>query len=124
MAKRVVLGRGMDSIFDTTKSMSTPVSNKTETQEFVRASKQPKFKTFDIKLSILLRHDQLEWLSSIERKVMKNRSSKNKKERITKNTIIRACLDLIKELDFDVREIADEAEFLLHLKNALIQQKM
>jgi len=123
MAKRVVLGRGIDSIFDITKSVPTPVSNKAAIQEFVKPSKQPKFKTFDIKLSILLRQDQLDWLSLIERKTMKNRSSRNKKERITKNTIIRACLDLIKELDFDVREISDEAEFLLHLKHALVQQE-
>ncbi|PIX16576.1 hypothetical protein COZ71_07345 [Candidatus Desantisbacteria bacterium CG_4_8_14_3_um_filter_40_12] len=122
MAKRVVLGKGIDSIFNITKPILTSVDNgnKTEIQKFIRLSKQPKFKTFDIKLSILLRQDQLDWLSLLERKVMKNRSSRNKKERITKNTIIRACLDLIKEIDFDVREIADEAEFLLHLKHALV----
>lgn len=103
MAKRVVLGKGIDSIFNITKPVPTPVSNdnKAEIKEFVRPSKEPKFKTFDIKLSILLRQDQLDWLSLLERKVMKNRSSRNKKERITKNTIIRACLDLIQELDFD-----------------------
>lgn len=123
MAKRAVLGRGIDSIFDITVPMSRPVGNKAEIREFVRTSNQPKFKTFDIKLSILLRQDQLDWLSLVERKIMKNRSSKNKKERITKNSIIRACLDLINDLDIDVREISDETELLNRLQHALFQQK-
>lgn len=135
MAKRAVLGRGIDSIFDITSPVSKPggsisgrgstsgIGNKAEIREFVRVSNQPKFKTFDVKLSILLRQDQLDWLSLMERKMMKNRSSKNKKERITKNSIIRACLDLINDLNIDVREISDEAELLNRLQNALFQQK-
>ncbi|MFH1860081.1 MAG: hypothetical protein ABH870_03580 [bacterium] len=129
MAKRAVLGRGIDSIFDIT----TPVPKhggsipgtikKAEIKEFVRVANQPKFKTFDVKLSILLRQDQLDWLFSMERNIMKNRSSRNKKERITKNSIIRACLDLINELDIDVREVSDEAELLNRLQHALAQQK-
>ncbi len=123
MAKRAVLGRGIDSIFDITTPVSKPAGNKAEIREFVKVSHQPKFKTFDIKLSILLRQDQLEWLSLMERKIMKNRSSKNKKERITKNSIIRACLDLINDLNIDVREISDEAELLNRLQHALFQEK-
>ncbi|MEK7275549.1 MAG: hypothetical protein AAB110_09850 [Candidatus Desantisbacteria bacterium] len=123
MAKRAVLGRGIDSIFDITTPVSKPAGNKAEIREFVKVSNQPKFKTFDIKLSILLRQDQLEWLSLMERKIMKNRSSKNKKERITKNSIIRACLDLINDLNIDVREISDEAELLHRLQHALFQEK-
>jgi hypothetical protein len=129
MAKRAVLGRGIDSIFDITVPVSkhegstSGISNKAEIREFVRVSHQPKFKTFDIKLSILLRQDQLDWLSLMERKIMKNRTSKNKKERITKNSIIRACLDLINDLDIDIREISDETELLNRLQHALFQRK-
>ncbi len=123
MAKRAVLGRGIDSIFDITASVPKPAINKAEIREFVKVSNQPKFKTFDVKLSILLRQDQLDWLSLMERKIMKSRSSRNKKERITKNSLIRACLDLINDLDIDVREIADEAELLNRLQHALFQEK-
>ncbi|MDI6781971.1 MAG: hypothetical protein QME49_07720 [bacterium] len=123
MAKRAVLGRGIDSIFDITIPVPKPAGNKAEIREFVKVSNQPKFKTFDVKLSILLRQDQLDWLSLMERKIMKSRSSRNKKERITKNSIIRACLDLINDLDIDVREIADETELLNRLQHALFQEK-
>lgn len=70
----------------------------------------PKFKTYEVKLTLRLAEDQLDFLSSMEREIMKNRSSKNKKERITKNSIIRAVLENLKDVDFDKKEIPDEKE--------------
>lgn len=70
----------------------------------------PKFKTYEVKLTLRLAEDQLDFLSGMEREIMKNRSSKNKKERITKNSIIRAALENLKNIDFDKKEIPDEEE--------------
>ena len=70
----------------------------------------PKFKTYEVRLTLRLAEDQLDFLSGMEREIMKNRSSKNKKERITKNSIIRAALENLKDVDFDKKEIPDEEE--------------
>lgn len=73
-------------------------------------SKVPKFETFEVKLSILLRGDQLEFLEKLTREVMKKRDKENRQERITKNTVVRACLDALREAKFDTANIPDEEE--------------
>lgn len=73
-------------------------------------SKVPKFETFEIKLSILLRGDQLEFLEKLTREVMKKRDRANRQERITKNTVVRACIDTLREVEFDTANIPDEGE--------------
>jgi hypothetical protein len=70
----------------------------------------PKFTTFEVKLSILLRADQLEFLERLTRQIMKNRDKANRQERITKNTLVRACLDALQEARFDTGNIPDEEE--------------
>ncbi len=50
---------------------------------------------------------------------MKNRSSKNKKERITKNSIIRAMLENLKYMNFDKKEIPDEKTLQNRIKKAV-----
>ncbi|MEW6096195.1 MAG: hypothetical protein AB1567_06685 [bacterium] len=109
--KRVVLGKGADSIFEVTSF------EKKEPQ--LKAIRMPKFRTFDVKLSILLREDQLEHLANLERQIMKSRSSHNKKERITKNSIIRVYIDVLSSVNIDKSEIKDEAELLRRLKSKL-----
>ena len=52
-----------------------------------------KFETYDIKLTIRLDEDQLDFLTDLEREIMRRRSSKNRKERITKNSIIRSLIN-------------------------------
>lgn len=76
----------------------------------------PKFKTYEVKLTLRLTEEHLDFLSILEREIMKNRSSKNKKERITKNSIIRAMLENLKDMDFDKKEIPDEKELVKRLK--------
>ena len=72
----------------------------------------PKNETYDVKLTIRLNEKQLNFLTSLEREIMKNRTSKNKKERITKNSIIRSLLNVFEEngSEFNNSEIPDEKE--------------
>jgi hypothetical protein len=79
----------------------------------------PKFQTYEIKLTVRLKEDQLEFLSRLEREIMKNRSSDNRKERITKNSVIRAMVDTFRNLDIDTREIGDEEELVKRLIRAV-----
>ena len=79
----------------------------------------PKFQTYEIKLTVRLKEDQLEFLSRLEREIMKNRSSDNRKERITKNSVIRAMVDTFRNLDIDTGEIADEEELVKRLVGAV-----
>jgi hypothetical protein len=79
----------------------------------------PKFKSFEVKLSILLREDQLEFLEKLIREIMNKRDSNNKKERITKNTILRACVDVLSKLDLDKVNISDEKELLKRIQDRI-----
>jgi len=79
----------------------------------------PKYLQLDVKLYVLLREDQLEFLARLTREIMKNRASEYKRERITKNTILRALIDNLKELELDVRNIPDEAELTKRISEAI-----
>lgn len=79
----------------------------------------PKYQQLDVKLYVLLREDQLAFLARLTREIMKNRASEYKTERITKNTILRALIDNLKELELDVRNIPDEAELTKRISEAI-----
>lgn len=72
----------------------------------------PKFKTFEIRLTSLLRENQLEFLEKLIRDIRKNRTPEYRKERITKNTLIRVFIDAFKDKEIDTVNIPDE-EILL-----------
>lgn len=87
----------------------------TASAERVQASKNsrvPKFQTYEIKLTLRLGEDQLEFLSKLEREIMKKRSPANRKERITKNSILRAMINAARNFGIDTREIGDEMELI------------
>ena len=79
----------------------------------------PKFETFDVKLTIRLNEDQLDFLTALEREIMKKRSGKNKKERITKNSIIRSLISTFEKngAGFESSEISDEKELEKRIKS-------
>ncbi|MGA7077027.1 MAG: hypothetical protein WBZ42_10895, partial [Halobacteriota archaeon] len=79
----------------------------------------PKYQQLDVKLYVLLRDDQLEFLARLTREIMKNRTSEYKTERITKNTIIRALVDNLRELELDIRNIPDETELAKRISEAI-----
>ena len=74
--------------------------------------KVPKFQTFEVRLTALLRDDQLEFLEKLVRDIRKNRTSEFKKERITKNTLIRVFLDAFREANLDLSNVSDEETLL------------
>lgn len=83
----------------------------------------PKFQTYEVMLTLRLREDQLEFLSKLEREIMKSRSRNNKKERITKNSIIRAIIDAARDIDINAREIGEEKELVTRFKKAFDSKK-
>ncbi len=83
-----------------------------ETVQTSKNSRVPKFQTYEIKLTLRLGEDQLEFLSKLEREIMKKRSPASRKERITKNSILRAIIIAAKNLDIDTSEIGDETELI------------
>lgn len=81
----------------------------------------PKYETFDVKLTIRLNENQLDFLTTLEREIMKKRSSKNKKERITKNSIIRSLINAFENngAGFNSSEISDEKELEKRINSIL-----
>ncbi len=71
------------------------------------------------RITVPLKRSQLEMLANLERLIRKNRSLKSRKQRITKNAIIRACLDVLMKLDFDLKEIPDEVELARRMQGAV-----
>lgn len=69
---------------------------------------QPKYLSFDVKLSILLTDEQLAMVEKVVKDIMKNRVSK--KERITKNTVFRCLVDVLAVMPLDTKNIPDEDE--------------
>jgi len=79
----------------------------------------PKFETFRVKLTARLNDQQLEFLSGLERRIMRSRSAHNRSERITKNSIIRAAMNALMEAELDTREIGSELELEHKVLSAL-----
>lgn len=78
----------------------------------------PKYKTFDV-LTLRISSEDFEFLQKLEREIMKNRSKENKKERITKNSIMRAMLACLKNVKFDRKDIPDENELRVRMMRGL-----
>lgn len=81
--------------------------------------KVPKFETFPVKLTVRISDDQLEFLSSLEKKIMRSRSAPNRAERITKNSVIRVLINALINTELDTKEIRDELELERRIINAL-----
>lgn len=75
----------------------------------------PKFMTL-VPVTARLTDEQVEWLDAAERRIMRSRT--RRRERITKNTLLRAAVSLLMALPWDHRDIADEEELVERLKEA------
>lgn len=78
----------------------------------------PKYKTFDV-VTLRISREDFEFLHNLEREIMKNRSRENKKERITKNSIMRAMLGCLKNVKFDRKDIPDENELRIRIMRGI-----
>ncbi|MCM8777034.1 MAG: hypothetical protein NC905_02050 [Candidatus Omnitrophica bacterium] len=79
----------------------------------------PKFKTFEVRLTSLLREDQLDFLEKLTREIQKNRVPEFRKERITKNTLIRVFIDAFMDTKIDTTNIPDEETLLKRVKERI-----
>ncbi|MGB9677701.1 MAG: hypothetical protein ACPLZ9_03695 [Candidatus Ratteibacteria bacterium] len=86
-----------------------------------KSEKIPKYKTFEVRLTTLLREDQLEFLEKLIREIHKNREPQYRKERITKNTLIRVFIDAFKGINFDTKNIPDEEVLLERVLEKVIK---
>ena len=78
----------------------------------------PKYAALEV-LTLRISEDDLEFLRGLERDIMKRRSPGNRKERITKNTVVRAMLGCFRNVSFDRKEIPDEKELRARLMKGL-----
>jgi len=125
MSKRQSLrGKGIDDLL-----FGLAENEKELKEEKVRKkSKVKKLRSSDIsydqseaveRLTVPLPLGQVQALTSLERAIMKSRSRGAKKQRITKNSIIRACMQVFLRLDLDVKEIPDEAELAKRIEQVV-----
>lgn len=120
MPKKTGLGDNpLNWIVDTSKKSKD--KSKKESSELINSKtiEVPKFRSFEVKLSILLRENQLNFLEKLTREIMTSRNSANKKERITKNTIIRTLIDALKDLDINKTNIPDETELFKRIREKI-----
>ena len=84
-----------------------------------RTAEGAKFRSLEA-ITVRLRGDQLEFLERLTRQIMGNRDRDSRKERITKNTVVRACLDALREVGFDSANIPDETELLRRIRAGVV----
>jgi len=120
MAKKTGLGDNpLEWIADTSKKSKHKSKNESSELTDSRTSEVPKFESFEVKLSVLLRENQLDFLQKLTREIMTSRDSGNKKERITKNTIIRTLIDALKDLEINKTNIPDETELFKRIREKI-----
>lgn len=114
--KKTGLGRDPLSWINPTSAEKKSVEKEIELQispkKREKKERLPKFKTFDVRLTSLLREDQLEFLEKLIRDIQKNRVPEYRKERITKNTLIRVFIDTFMDKKIDTVNIPDEETLL------------
>jgi hypothetical protein len=87
--KKRGLGKDPLSWINSTVIEEEKVEEEKGKEDIIEEKKEniPKYKTFEVRLTSLLREDQLEFLEKLIREIHKNREPQYRKERITKNTL-------------------------------------
>lgn len=75
-----------------------------------------------VRLTVPVRPDQEEALTRIVRTISTGRSKNNRKQRITKASVIRAYIDAMSALALDYDEIPNENELSRRLLEAITRQ--
>lgn len=118
-AKKKVLGVDPLSWIKKTENIYVEESRSNAKRKENRNLEVPKYRSYEVKLTVRLSEDHLEFLSSLEREIMKNRSRENRKERITKNSIIRSIIDVFRNLDYEKSEVSNEEELTRRIREGL-----
>lgn len=106
------------SLFGGLRNSATPKVEKRVTSKVkdTEPASLPKWKRLE-KVTVLLTNEQRDAIEDIARQVMRFRSkapaSKNDRERITANTVVRALLDsfICKAPELEMEEISNEEDF-------------
>ncbi len=118
--KKKVLGVDPLSWIKKTENIYVEEESRSNTERKEKGNSEvPKYRSYEVKLTVRLSEDHLEFLSSLEREIMKNRSRENRKERITKNSIIRSIIDVFRNLDYEKSEISNEKELTRRIRKGL-----
>lgn len=96
----------------TTEELQPEIRKEKKIIQTKKSENIPKFKTFDVRLTVLLREDQLNFLEKLVREIQKNREPEYRKERITKNTLIRVFIDAFQNVKLNTKNIPDEETLL------------
>jgi hypothetical protein len=96
-------------------------SNKVTQQ---KALAVPKYQQLDDRLNVLLTSNQVAVLRDFAKRVLNNRGKEFRKERITKNTVIRALIDLLPNLtqEINIKNIVDEKDLFERLKAVAVHK--
>jgi hypothetical protein len=79
----------------------------------------------EIRMTLPLAPDLVLFLDQLERKIFASRPQHfRSKQRLTKNSIIRAWLTLLQDVDMDVNSIQDETDLCNRFKEAVGKQRM
>jgi hypothetical protein len=121
--KKRGLGKDPLSWINSTVIEEEKVEEEKGKEDIIEEKKEniPKYKTFEVRLTSLLREDQLEFLEKLIREIHKNREPQYRKERITKNTLIRVFIDAFKNVKFDIKNIPDEETLLERILEKVIK---
>lgn len=123
--RRSLRGKGIDrllfGISENSKELEKAASRKSisEVHKFITPKEETKLHPDFERITVPLKHSQVEALADLEHSIMKSRSKQTKKQRITKNSIIRACLDVFLGLEFNFEEISDEAELIKRIQKGV-----
>ena len=124
----------LDRMFEPTKKKNNPnkgnashklQNSQTHKLKETQTSDMPKYKQLDERLNVLISGEQTKILTSFVKQTMSAREKEFKEERITKNTVIRALVDLLPFLlvKVDAINVSNEAILLERLKTAVVATK-
>lgn len=79
-------------------------------------------KVKEIRMTLPLPTDTLAFLDQMERDIFVRRSTKSRsKQRLTKNSIARAWIALLKQFPININDVQDEDDLFNRLKKAVVQ---
>lgn len=97
-----------------------PIVEKTEPEIQLQINKSGATKVQEIRVTLPLPNDLLSFLDQMERDIFLRRSPKfRSKQRLTKNSIARAWLSVLRQLTININNIQDETDLLRRLRNAI-----
>ncbi len=100
----------------------TPTFTVSKKQPAERTRPQPKAK--EIRMTLPLPPGSMEFLDQMERELfLKRPINLRSKQRLTKNSILRAWVALLKEIKANINNVKDEQDLTDRLKTALYQLK-